>query len=144
MAQSLVVSGLAAKRAELTGQIQHYRAQIATLVTDVAHLDATIKLFDPEMDVGGIAVKAHRQRNSYFKPGEGPRAVLDALRTAGQALTTRQVTERVMADRGIELAPERIDAVQKSVSIIFNRLLEKKLVRIVGADKNGLRSWQIA
>jgi len=142
MAQSLVVSGLAAKRAELTGQIQHHRAQIATLTADVAHLDATIKLFDPAMDVSGIAPKARRQRNSYFRPGEGPRAVLDALRTAGQALTTREITERVVADRGIE--PTLIDAVQKSVSMILSKLLAKKLVRIVATDRNGMRSWQIA
>ncbi len=142
MAQSLVVSGLATKRAELTGQIQHYRTQIAKLAGNVAHIDAAIKIFAPDMNLRGVRAKAVRQRNSYFKPGEGPRAVLDSLRTAGQALTTREVTERIVADRGIE--PTLTDAVQKSISMILNKLLGKKLVRVVGADKNGMRSWQIA
>ncbi len=142
MAESHVVTGLVAKRAELAGLIDHHQKEIARIGDDLRHVDATIKIFAPDMNLRGVRSKAVRQRNSYFRPGEGPRAVLDVLRIAGQPLTTREVTERVMTKRGIELA--LIDAVQKSVAIILNKLLAKKLIRIVAVDKNGMRSWQIA
>lgn len=144
MAQSLVVSGLAAKRAELTGQIQHYRTQIAKLAGDVAHLDATIKLFDPEMDLRSVRPKGHRQRNSYFKPGEAPRAVLDALREDGKPLTSRQLTERIMTAKGVELTPRVIECVQKSLLVVLKGLVGKRLLRVVATEKSGVHAWEVA
>ncbi len=144
MAESHIVTGLVTKRAELAGLIDHHRKEIERIGDDLRHVDATIKIFAPDMNLRTVRAKEHRQRNSYFRPGEGPRAILDALRIAGQALTTRQLTERVMTERGIELSPERIEAVQKTVSIMLKALLGKTLVRVVGVDKNGMRSWQIA
>ncbi|VVM07623.1 hypothetical protein [Methylacidimicrobium tartarophylax] len=140
MAESHVVTRLVAKRAELAGLIDHHRKEIERIGDDLRHVDATIKVFAPDMNLRTVRAKEHRRRNSYFAPGEGPRTILGALRIAGQPLTTREVTERAMAERGIELTPERIDAMQKSIAIIIKKLLGKKLIRIVAVDKNGMRS----
>jgi len=47
MAESHVVSGLVAKRSEVSGLISHYQHEIARLQGDMQHLDATIKLVIP-------------------------------------------------------------------------------------------------
>jgi len=40
------------------------------VVTRLAHLDATLKLFDPEIDLRTLRPKQHRQRNAFFRPCE--------------------------------------------------------------------------
>lgn len=45
MAESLVVSGLVSKRAEVAGKIASYQTEISQLQGSLAHLDGSIKLF---------------------------------------------------------------------------------------------------
>lgn len=66
MAESHVVSGLVEKRAELAGKIDHYRWEMARLVEEVGHLDATIKLFSPEYNPNSIRAITYRERNRFF------------------------------------------------------------------------------
>jgi hypothetical protein len=48
MAESHVVTGLVAKRAELAGRIEACCRELERLETDVGHLDSAIKLFAPD------------------------------------------------------------------------------------------------
>jgi hypothetical protein len=58
------LAGLSEKRAEIAGQISHTRAALRQLIIDLDHIDAAIRLFDPNYDVEGIRQKipstAHR------------------------------------------------------------------------------------
>lgn len=63
MAESHVVSGLVAKKSELAGLMQHYQAEISRIGFDLKHLDATIKLFDPDFDLRTVRSKEYRERN---------------------------------------------------------------------------------
>ena len=66
MAESHVVSGLVAKRAELAGQIEAHRRELAQLEAHVEHLDGAIKLFAPDYKLEGIRAKPPRRRNRFF------------------------------------------------------------------------------
>ena len=70
MSESHVVSGLVEKRSELAGQIQHHQTLIQRLAADLGPLDATIKLFAPEIDLRTVRARAHRERDQYFVVGE--------------------------------------------------------------------------
>ncbi len=48
MAESHVVSALISKRAEMAGLIEHQQKEMGRLADDLAHLDATLRLFFPE------------------------------------------------------------------------------------------------
>jgi hypothetical protein len=48
--RSNTVAGLVAKHAELTGLRERYSDEIKNLTVDIDHLDAAIRLFDPEAD----------------------------------------------------------------------------------------------
>lgn len=61
MAETHVVSGLAAKRSELTGQIEHYHTLIKRLTADVTHIDAALKIFAPDFFIDGQK-KAQKQQ----------------------------------------------------------------------------------
>jgi hypothetical protein len=103
MAESHVVTALISKRAELAGLIEHHQKEMGRLADDLAHLDATLKLFSPEIDLRTIRAKAHRMRSRFFRPGECQRLVLDIFREAqGAALSSRQIGEALTARRGLE------------------------------------------
>ncbi len=96
-----VVSGLVKRRAELVGEADALRTRLAQIATDVGHLDATIRLFDPDFDLGAIRPKRRRAAGTAGR-GEMSRAVLGVLRKAAEPMTTAAVVEAVMAGRGMD------------------------------------------
>jgi hypothetical protein len=58
------LAGLVEKRAEIAGKVSQARAVLRQLIIDLDHVDAAIRLFDPNYDVAGIRQKipsaAHR------------------------------------------------------------------------------------
>ena len=103
MAESHVVAALVSKRAELPGLIEHHQKEKRRLADDLAHLDATLKLFFPEIDLRTIHSRAHQMPSRFFRPGECQRMVLDIFREAqGAALSSRQIGEALTARRGLE------------------------------------------
>ncbi len=107
MANENVVSGLIRKRAEIAGQIEHLQDRLRQLVIDLDNLDATIHLFDPDIELGTVKPKPIPPRHQAFR-GEVTRIVLTALRNAKKPLTTRDIAQRVMAERGLDTSNERL------------------------------------
>ena len=91
------LSGLIAKRAEIAGQIEATRAGLQKLIVDLDHIDAAIRIFDPDHDVSGIRAKRTAQ---VTRRGDSIRQILDMLRGAEVQMTTRQIALQVMAARG--------------------------------------------
>src|SRR5437588_10983800 len=94
-----VLSGLIAKRAELAGRIEMMQREMRELVATIGHIDASIRVFDPNADIEDIKPKLP-PRFQAFK-GEVSRLVLDALRKENRALPTSDLTLIVAAGRGI-------------------------------------------
>lgn len=92
------VAGLVAKHAELVALRDKYRAEIKKLTVDIDHLDAAIRLFDPDADTS--AIKAYVTKHRAQK-GSVKRFVLTAFREATAPLTSRQITEMWAEDRGL-------------------------------------------
>ena len=101
MAESHVVSGLVSKRSELTGLIDHHQKEVERLVSDLVHLDATIKLFSPELNLNTIKRKQYRRYSRLFKQGECHRLAMDALRKAKAPVSTVKMVEGIMKFKGI-------------------------------------------
>jgi len=96
-----VLSGLIKRRAELTGEADTLRARLAQIGTDIGHLDAVIRQFDPSYDLGSIRPK--RQRGpDVARPGEMSRLVLGVLREAVGPMPTPDIVARFMAQRGMD------------------------------------------
>ena len=92
-----IVSLLRDKRTEVIGILEHHERQVKARRADLAHLDATIRLFDPNDIV--IAVQPVRRRgyNDWFRPGGCCRRIHDVLRDATEPMTTREIVEKIMA-----------------------------------------------
>ena len=68
MAESHVVSALVNKRAEIAGMIARAQQQIGEFRANLAHVDATIRLFAPAMEPETIPPKRIRQSDLRFEP----------------------------------------------------------------------------
>ena len=75
------------------------RARMAQIGTDLGHLDAVIRQFDPDHDVAAIKPKRARASDVAGR-GEMSRFVLGVLREAAEPVTTQEVVRRLMAERG--------------------------------------------
>ena len=140
MAELHVVSALRNKRAELAGMVGQLEQQLARQRTNLAHLDATMRLFDPDIRPQEIRPKRQRARSAWFRQGECLRLIYDALRDAAQPLTTRDLAERIMRAKAIPAGDgRRRELIQKTVLGSLNRAKET----IARVETAGVVSWRL-
>ena len=70
MAEPHVISALVAKRAEVAGDIENAQEALKKLIDDLEHIDATIRLFDPDYCIEGIKPKAFRPPEDWVVPSQ--------------------------------------------------------------------------
>jgi hypothetical protein len=143
MAESHVVTGLVAKRAELAGRIEAARRQLEQLEADVGHLDGAIKLFAPDYKLEDIRAKPARRRNRLFVQGECQRLILEIFRDAAQPLSAARLAEVLAQRKGLESSPAVLDLVRKSALGAVKRLVGKGVIVAAGGDETG-RLWRLA
>ena len=93
MGEALVIQSLKHKRAEIHGRIVAYEAQIAQARHDLAHVNATIRLFTEPAHQRARYMVSH----GFFKKGEIADICVRHLGVDGE-MTTRELAERVMAE----------------------------------------------
>jgi hypothetical protein len=98
---------LVAKRAEIAGQIEHTQDQLRQLVIDLDHIDASIHIFDPSIELQEIKAPPVPANHHAFR-GQVTRIVLTTLRNAKKPLTTQDIAQRVMAEHGLDAANARL------------------------------------
>lgn len=99
------LAGLIKKRAEIAGRIMALQEEQARLIAALDHLDASIRLFDPEIDFEDLPVKTLPPPNAAFR-GEFQRSLLEMLRGTQRWQTTDELARKVMVQRH----PERYSA----------------------------------
>ena len=141
MAEPHVVAALKDKRAELSGSIADLEKRIGQHRADLLHVDAVLRLFAPEFEPATIPPRAVRRPNSWFKPGELARLLLEVLRTAPAALSVRDITVQVMERRRLDPEDARtVELLRKLVSNALNRQAADLVERI----QDGVQvSWQV-
>ena len=70
MAELHVIGALRNKRAELAGTLRQLEQQLVLQRANLAHVDATMRLFDPDIQPQAIRRKQRRERNAWFRQGE--------------------------------------------------------------------------
>ena len=138
-----IVGGLVKRRAELAGEASALRAQIARIVVDLGHLDAVIRQFEPECDIDGIPPRRPRRADAA-PPGEMSRYLLGVLRDAKGPLSTVEIAQRFMADRGIDAADTRaVRLATKRVGMTLSHQRTKGTVRSVSGPGT-MAIWTVA
>ncbi len=141
MAEPHVVAALKDKRAELSGSIADLEKRIGQHRADLLHVDAVLRLFVPEFEPATIPPRAVRRPNSWFKPGELARLLLEVLRTAPAALSVREITVQIMERRGLDLQDARTaELLRKLVRNTVNRQAADLVERV---EDGTLVRWQV-
>lgn len=106
--QPITVSALRRMRAKVAGEIEMHSRETDRLRATLIHIDATLRLFDPETDPNDIrSVRRHPSRKEWFARGEVTRRIYEAYRKDG-IIWPRQVARQAMADKGISEADSKI------------------------------------
>jgi hypothetical protein len=94
------VHALKDRRATLAGEIVRFKQGIRDREEQLSHLDATLRILDPEYRADTIAPKRLR-RVKLFGGGELNRLIINALRLAnGKALSTPEIAEAIIEVKG--------------------------------------------
>jgi hypothetical protein len=140
MSETHVISALRAKRAEVSGYIRDLENKVKRYRANLVHIDATIRVFAPNLNPDSIAPKRRYQRSRYIAKGEISRAVLDALRRAnGQPIKTATVVDSLMAAKGFQ--PDDIalaESIAQRVLTVLRRLSKQGAV-ILGTAAPSVR-----
>ena len=103
MAQSIIVGALVDRASEIRGQIAVLEGHIAKHRADLAHVEATARMFDPSYD--GKRVRPKRPappRSTYFVMGEISERCRNALREAVAPILAEEIAIRAMQDKGLD------------------------------------------
>jgi len=138
-----VLAGLTKRRADLAGEADTLKARLSQIGTDLGHLDAVIRQFDPEYDLGSIRPKRPRGPDVAGR-GEMSRFVLGVLREATAPVMTQEVTRRLMTERGQDLGDRRLVAqTMKRVGMALSRQRALGTVRAVQGP-GPVTVWEVA
>ena len=131
MAEALIIQTLKDKRAEINGRIAAYLAQIAEAKHDLAHINASIRLFsEPDRQRATYMVS-----HGFFKKGEIADICVQQLGSDGE-LSTRDLAERVMVERNLDVTDTTLrNSVVFKVVQALRHATRRKLVRMVEKRK---------
>ena len=95
-----VIHGLIRKRAEIAGHIDAQQDKLRALQTDLSHVDATLRLFQPGINLSGVKVRPVPGHAAALY-GEMTKALCDVLRDAPEPMAVRPLALAVMAAKGL-------------------------------------------
>lgn len=101
MTDTHVVSALKTKSIQVASQIESLQGQLRQATIDLDHVEAALRLFDPEVDLAALSPRKVAPV-LYDTKGDTGRIILETLRTSMRPLTTAQVCDAVMLARGLD------------------------------------------
>ncbi len=109
MAQSIIVGALVERASEIRGHIAVLEGHIAKHRADLAHVEATARMFDPSYDGKRLRPKRPAPpRSTYFAMGEISERCRNALREATMPISAEEIAVRAMQDKGLDLTDGKI------------------------------------
>jgi hypothetical protein len=144
MAETHGISALRAKRAEVSGYIHDMEKKVKRMRANLAHIDATIRVFAPDLNPDTIPPKRRYRRSRYFAKGELFRRCLDALRAAnGLPIAALEIAKAAMADKGMSVDDTvQLQAVIEMVLLSLGRLRRRDVVTKTGTSRDA--KWTLA
>jgi hypothetical protein len=147
MGDTFLINALIRKRSEIHAAITDLERQASQLCADMAHVDATLRILDPELEIETLPVRGPRpKRSKYFSHGEISRRCLEALRDApGDGwLSGDDIAVRAMRDK--KLDPERdkrlrVDFVRRILQTLDS--LERRYGRVVKSGTGRGIHWKL-
>ena len=129
MERAPIISGLLAKREEITKQIAELERQIRKHKAEVAQIDGTLGLFAPDL-VAAKREVTRFARSAHFVTGELSRRAQTALREAeGRVITAHEIAVQAMREKGLDMGDGELRAdITRRFLWTLNRMLGRGAV----------------
>jgi hypothetical protein len=139
-----VVTALRAKRAEISGHVHDLERKLARHRASLAAIDATVRLYAPELDPDSIPPERTCRRTRYFAKGELSRRIPTVLRQAdGTPMTTAAITSAIVADKGFPIGEGALsEAMADMVLTVLRRLSKRETIAKSGMSRNA--QWALS
>lgn len=140
--QPNVLNGLVRKRAEIAGRIEANQEELRKLIVDLDAVEATIRVFDPSVDMMAIHPRPVPPRHAAFK-GEVTRVVFVALRRAKEPITSRDIAKFLLRERGLSTEDrDLLVLMTKRVGACLNAKRKQGYIRQV-VIPGTLAGWEV-
>jgi len=124
-----VMTGLVKRRAELAGEIDATQEKLRSLIRDLEHLDATLHIFDPDIQIAAIKPRTFRPPEDWSHRGQMTRLILNVLRQTTEPMTTRDIAVQIMSERALDQDDLRlVRLMAKRCGVALRGLRDKKTV----------------
>jgi hypothetical protein len=100
LSNKYALAALRERRAEMAGEIASLQKRLRQLQENMVHVDATLRLFDPDSDPTKRPGKRPYKRVKLFGAGKLNRLILGALRRGERPMTTGEVVASIVAELG--------------------------------------------
>ena len=136
------IHGLLRKRGELSSQLEGLRAQAGVTLSALDHVDATIRVFKPDIDLQDLPERPVPPPNAAFR-GEVQRFLLDLMRKAPAPMTTFAIAEAVMRQRGLDPADRLLfQLIAKRTGHSLTKLRRQGLLVSYRAGSSAMLEWR--
>jgi hypothetical protein len=141
MADAHILTTLRSKRDQMEAAIRAYEKKVEALRRDLAHVNATLRLF--ELNGEHEVFPVHMDLNRLFKRGEVFAICKRALEAASDGLDTRELALEVIRAKGMDGG----DAVLRKAMnyrIVQAMRMQELRGRVFGVGKRrGVRLWSL-
>lgn len=134
------VAGLLSKREQLLTLRKHLETEARKVTCDIDHLEACIALFDPANTPEEIRryTTKHRAQKGHVK-----RFVLAFLRDAKHPVTSRDITEAWIKDRGLRADDATFVIIRKRIGACLTGLQADGMAKGTGSQGD-YKGWEMA
>jgi len=138
MSEPITVLALRRKRDEISGVISEYERKIKEAQHDLAHVNASLRLFELTGDPRDFP--AYIDLNRLLRRGETTQICLTALAKEGP-LDTRELAQRVMRAKGLN--PED-KVLGQAIALRIVQTLRLKRTKVSGKERRkGVSLWRL-
>lgn len=137
------IAALKHKRATLAGEIIQLERQARAMRDSLSHIDATLRLLNPDCDVDKIPNKRTRSPKNVrlFKQGELQRLILSEFREAnGKPVSSKAIVDRVMGT--IDVPSSGRHAIVRRITSNLAYMKRRGKVEPLGLVR-GVRMWRL-
>ena len=138
-----VLSGLIRKRQEIAAELDAAQSRVRQLVLDIDAVDATIRLFQPDIDLDVVKVRPTPRRHEAHR-GDTSRLIASLLRETEGPLSHREIAQRVMQARGLNLADRALCQTMRDRVGASLRGMRKRGRLVSGEESGPGTRWGLA
>jgi len=135
------VAYLSRLHADIGGRILENKKQAHRLAADMIAVEAVIRMFDPAFNVRAISALRRVTGNPWFKRGTLFRHALEALRTAKEPMTVRELADAMLVTKGVTADKKQRNGIEAGVRCSLENHAGKTVERI---GEGSPKRWKIA